>query len=378
VTAMETFSKPADDQASMISSGTRNDIKWDLIPTKLSISQLTAIYSAIRRNDLSTLESVLVSISGTVNFHALPALGRDALQQAVQAKSPDAVRLLLRAGANPSARGKQGRTALHWATAKDWDVEIIRLLLAEDIDLSAQDDAGRTALHSAAEFVLEEDSKLEALQLLLGQNIDKEIKDNQGGTALHYAASCGNVVATSALLRAKADVEAKDGEGRTPLHLAADAAIQHSVNLFLAAAKVVKAAQEYEITELRNSSLNFKFGYPLVAHSEMSCGDLAAKDVLENLWSSSNVDDLKGNAEALAAKHYVDLLKFEKQQVMGDVTTHGPRNTMSSMIQQWDWSRSNYDDVVDLLLTMGADRTAHDDSGRTPSGSEKLNLNGQN
>ncbi|MBI3210650.1 MAG: ankyrin repeat domain-containing protein [Candidatus Solibacter usitatus] len=73
--------------------------------------------------------------------------GSTALMYAVLYSDAEAVRLLLRSGADPNARNEAGATALMWAVT---DLEKTRLLLAGGADVNARSSDGRTPLMIAA------------------------------------------------------------------------------------------------------------------------------------------------------------------------------------------------------------------------------------
>lgn len=124
---------------------------------------------------------------------------------------PGIVRVLLGAGAAPSACAPDGRCPLHAASS----LEVVRVLLGARADASVGDSRGRTPLHAAA--------SREIAEALVVAGAPVNARDHAGSTPLHAACERGDAEAVPVLLRAGADVSAVDVAGRTPLHAAAAA-----------------------------------------------------------------------------------------------------------------------------------------------------------
>eukprot|EP01047_Picozoa_sp_COSAG01_P021703 COSAG01_NODE_1266_length_10987_cov_8.631980_1_plen_1169_part_00 len=186
-----------------------------------------------------------------------PAMGKCALQLAVEARDEPVVQFLLVAGACPSIVDEAGQMPLHWAAkhgatgcmrallrcpsppdvnakdktkrttlhlaARNGHMEVVQYLLSKEVgaELEATDVAGFMALHWAAY-----NGHVEALRYLLSAEVGAELEAKtqvHGATALHYAAFNGQVEALRYLLSAEvgAELEAKDKYGMTALHRAA-------------------------------------------------------------------------------------------------------------------------------------------------------------
>ena len=125
-------------------------------------------------------------------------------------------------------KNKHGNTALHFATRKSNNSEVIKKLARpETINIGSKE--GFTALHYAAGLGITEN-----VEALLEFSADFTIPDNDGRTALHIAAKEGKTEAVEALLK-KAESELVDNtqgkyselvdntQGKyTALHLAAE------------------------------------------------------------------------------------------------------------------------------------------------------------
>jgi len=158
------------------------------------------------------------------------------LVDAAKARDWDAVRELIAAGADVTARAPDGATALHWASYWD-DSEAAALLVRAGADARARNDLGATplwlaSLNGSAPMVrllldagadpnaalLAGESPVmtaartggaEALELLLAAGGDPNARGSRGQTALMWAASQGHHAAVRVLLRHGADVHAR-------------------------------------------------------------------------------------------------------------------------------------------------------------------------
>ena len=129
----------------------------------------------------------------------------------------DAVRELLRQGADVNAPRGDGMTGLHWA-ALNGNAEIAGLLVGAGADLEAATRLGaHTPLHVAAK-----EGHGELVEILAGAGAEVGAVTETGATPLHFAAASGNVRAITALLDSGAAVDATEPEwAQTPLMFAA-------------------------------------------------------------------------------------------------------------------------------------------------------------
>ncbi len=135
---------------------------------------------------------------------------------AAQRGDLEAVRTLLRQGADVNAAQGDGMTALHWA-AQHGEVAMVRVLLYAGANREAATRlGGYTPLHLASE----EGAAL-AVRVLLDAGSNANAMTSTGAGAIHLAAAAGQPDVIKALLQHGADVSARDGyAGRTPLMFA--------------------------------------------------------------------------------------------------------------------------------------------------------------
>ena len=118
---------------------------------------------------------------------------------------------VLRADVN----GQDGLTAeRHWSASGD-KADTVQLLIRHGADVTARDDTRSTPLHLASSK-----GSAESVDILIRHGSDVNARDANQSTPLHLAASSrleGTIVRL--LLKHGAKVDAKDREGRTPFDI---------------------------------------------------------------------------------------------------------------------------------------------------------------
>ncbi|MBN2497755.1 MAG: ankyrin repeat domain-containing protein [Deltaproteobacteria bacterium] len=122
---------------------------------------------------------------------------------------------LVKAGADPNARDRWGRTPLHWF-AVDGHCETVEVLIDAGADPDAQDEDGMTPLHRVAM----QGHGCTSTLLRKGADVHR-CSPRTGWTALHCSAYGKGHRVAYLLLMAGADPLARDHENRTPAGLAA-------------------------------------------------------------------------------------------------------------------------------------------------------------
>lgn len=132
---------------------------------------------------------------------------------------PQAINVLVKAGADVNRTGKNGWTPLLLASESIEDAceSAIIALINNGADVNCQiKKCGRTSLHHAVCKGL-----TRATDALIKAGADVNRAANNGAAPLHLAAGWGNSEAITVLVDAGAKVNQQDKYGRTPLHVAA-------------------------------------------------------------------------------------------------------------------------------------------------------------
>ena len=162
------------------------------------------------------LTALGVALGMTAWLAAAPAMAPVA--DASMKGDTEALKTLLKQGADVNAAQPDGMTALHWAADRG-DAALADMLVYAGASPAAVTRIGQyTPLHIASRA-----GNAAVVKILLKAGASASVKTNPGGaTPLHLAAEAGNVEAVNTLLDAGADANARESEwGQTPLVFAA-------------------------------------------------------------------------------------------------------------------------------------------------------------
>ena len=112
-----------------------------------------------------------------------------------------AVKYLLKQGADPSLQTNDGWNVLHYAS-HGGNPEVIELMLSHVLSIDSINSEGVTLLMIAAAY-----DKLQAVKYLLKQGADLSLQDNDGCNVLHCASGSGNVAIMEEILSYRIDIE---------------------------------------------------------------------------------------------------------------------------------------------------------------------------
>jgi ankyrin repeat protein len=170
------------------------------------------------RRTLTTGVSIcaMVALSLSTLTHAAPA-GAAAFVEAAMNGNRDAVRALLKDGADVNTTQADGMTALHWAAQKG-DVELAKVLLYASANLKATTRiGGYTPL-----LIASKNGDAAMIDTLTQAGADANAPTTNGTTPLMLAAAAGKPAAVAALIGHGANVNAKETvKGETALTFAA-------------------------------------------------------------------------------------------------------------------------------------------------------------
>ena len=184
----------------------------------------------------------VILLSGILLTASLGAAVTAPVADAARTGDRDAVKALLKEGADVNAPQGDGMTALHWAADRG-DVELTNVLLYAGANLAAVTRIGQyTPLHIAARS-----GSAAVVKVLAAARADVMARTSPSGvTPLHLAASSGNIETIATLLDHKADVNAKESEwGQTPLMFAAAQDRTEAVKLLLTRGADARVASKF-------------------------------------------------------------------------------------------------------------------------------------
>jgi ankyrin repeat protein/Pyruvate/2-oxoacid:ferredoxin oxidoreductase delta subunit len=235
---------------------------------------------------------------------------RTALHYACDANNLDAIKFLIKSGADLDARDNNNQSPLHRACAP----KVIQLLIQNGADVDSRDEYGQTAVHRACR-----DSSVNALTVLTQNGANLNIVDKTGHAPIHYACLNGSSDILKLLIQNGADVNPPDERGKTALHHVCE---------------------------------NEQFGDDLVTF-------------LANSGGKSNLKDKSGRA----AIHYACQNGFSeklKLLIKSGARVNVRDGSNKTALHYSCQDQTIPDDVVELLLRKSAKMNVVDQDGRTP------------
>ena len=176
----------------------------------------SAIAWVARLGQVSTAQMLLER--GASIHDALNTQQTTPLEEAAASGNLPVVELLIRYGADPNYRDRDGWSAIHWA-AEEGHQEIVRFLLDHGANPNAVSSYGTSPLHCAANG-----GNPVIVSLLLNMREVDPLKSTcHGWTALHHAAFMGHSHLVGVLLqddRVRPTASLQDNHGWSVLHLA--------------------------------------------------------------------------------------------------------------------------------------------------------------
>ena len=289
---------------------------------------------------------------------SIGAAGPSDIANAAQAKNADAVKKLLKEGADVNGAQGDGMTALHWA-ALNGDADLASMLLYAGANVGAKTRiGGYTPLHLAAQV-----GNASVIAPLVASGAAVAAATSTGATALMQAAHSGSADSVRILLENGADPNVKEtANGQTALMFAAAADRIDVVKLLIARGADIKATSRVEdFSALTMSSQVDANGVPVQAQASQR-GDVPG------VTRPFNYNELIGKHGGLSALHFAarqgSMATAEALIAAGaDVNQQGAGDKTTPMIVA---AVNGHFDLVSMLLDKGANPNIVSEAGMFP------------
>ena len=286
-------------------------------------ADVSPFYLPIRNNDVAALKELLRAPGPK----ARDARGNSPLMYAAALGTPDVLRLLLDAGADPNAANELGATPLMWCAG---DAAKVKLLLAKGAKVNVRSKLGRTPLLIAAAY----DGAVESARLMIIKGADVNARDESGVTVLNQAANVNNLEVARMLLAKGANVNIADNGGFTPLHGAATNAYRGGalVKLLLEHGAAVNAKSDDTAEVGFNGPIAIGDITPLMDAAQM--GGYESVEALLKAGADPNAMDVR-DANALVFAVAVDHPNPKVVQLLL------AKSSDKDMAREWAWRNQN-------------------------------------
>ncbi|MBU8932900.1 MAG: ankyrin repeat domain-containing protein [candidate division Zixibacteria bacterium] len=338
------------------------------------ISGADPLHEAIQNNDTTMVQSLILEAPD--QLESRDSNNNTPLHVAVLENNTAIAKMLLTAGAEVDAGDNEGSPALITAAMRGY-LDMARLLISKGADVGYQDNFGNTAITFAAiggstemiELLIEEGADIhvingegatpltfaagrgrtDAVRLLLAKGADATIRNNQGQTIAFGVAARGHTDMLRLLVDNGADLLVSDSSGGTILH---EAAISGSV-----------VTVDYLLDAGADPDLTNDFGAtPLIFSSWRSHVDVA-RTLLEK---GANPDII--NTNGMTALH--NSVKEGSVEMCQVLLTNGANASLPNLKTGGTplhyACTKGYLNIVELLVSSGADLTVKDNKGLTP------------
>lgn len=177
-----------------------------------------ALFFAVKYNQSEIIKKLIKANAPLVNYDAGDDTGNTLLHYAVLNQDLDIIKLLIKSGADLSAKNKAGQTPIELAALhENWDVvKTIAESTKTKKTIFREDIYG----YGKALVLAEKAGKDNIADTLIAAGALLTEKDELGNTPLHYAVLHGHYNISVNLIRKKVDINTQNNVGETPAHIA--------------------------------------------------------------------------------------------------------------------------------------------------------------
>ncbi len=253
-------------------------------------------YAAVRNNDIASVRTLLKRSDVNLRDNR----GTTPLMYASAVGSVNAMKVLLKAGADVNAKNAFDATALMWCINQP---DMVRLMLAKGADVNARSKMGRTPLLLAASY----GGNSEVVNLLLSKGANVITRDNFEITPLLAATAANDLAIVKLLLDHGAEIKGVDilsremaeraitsaaSAGFTPLMFAAANGNTEMVRLLLARGADVNAITTAKSPSVKNGPIGLASFTALILAAAYG-GPETVQELLDH-GANANAQDLRG------------------------------------------------------------------------------------
>lgn len=213
-----------------------------------AIEQLRLDVELLRAARKERAAAVRELIAAGANLSARELWGNTPLHEAAWYGNEAVARALLGAGAQVHQPNRRGSTPLHRAACKN-RVDCVQLLLDAGALPNARDKEDETPLHEAVRY-----RSAETAQLLLAHGAEVDARNKHGMTPLHAAIITESIECERVLLAAGAAIDSRTHAGDTPLHTAARHCCPASMRMLMEMGVDIHAKNAEGATPLLNAT----------------------------------------------------------------------------------------------------------------------------
>ena len=274
------------------------------------------------------------------------------LIDAVKNVDREAVRSLLKQGANVNAPQADGTTALHWASYRD-DLESADLLIRSGANVNTRNDLGATPLWAACQNGSES-----MVRRLLSAGANPNAALLLGETPVMVAARSGNLAVVELLAAKGANVNARAARGQTALMWAVAQKHPEVVKVLIAHGADIHARSD-SWTEVMAVSphgyLDYNRAIPHGSDTALMFAarvdDLASAKLLVAAGANVNDEDAWGVSAVVLAAHsgFTDVVEFLLEKGANANSDRAGFTALHEAVMRRD------ENLVKVLLDHGAD-----------------------